>query len=70
MPPASEDPAVAIALDERLEALWRAHPNFHRIPACRRFDEKLAAVIALVERFSPGTSNSDAVEGGNDNQLL
>ena len=45
----SEGATAAMELDRSIERLWSGHRNFHRVRACPRFAQKLAAVCSLVD---------------------
>lgn len=46
-----EDRAAAVALDQRLREVWRAHPNFHHVPHELEFADKLARAEAIAARL-------------------
>jgi predicted ATPase len=46
-----EDRAAAVALDQRLRAVWCAHPSFHHVPHELEFNQKLARGEAVAARL-------------------
>ena len=46
-----EDRAASVALDQRLRAVWSAHPNFHHVPHTLSFDDKLTHAQAIAARL-------------------
>jgi predicted ATPase len=47
-----EDPPAAIAAQEKLLALWSSHPNLHHVAACAQMEDKIRAVLRLLERLN------------------
>jgi predicted ATPase len=47
----TEDRATAVAIDQRLRAVWSGHPKFMHVPHAAAFDDKLAVGSATFARW-------------------
>ncbi|MCO5143301.1 MAG: ATP-binding protein [Oligoflexia bacterium] len=49
-PTRTETPEEAALIDERIESVWRDHPNCYVVPATEHFTEKLQIVTNIIEK--------------------